>query len=55
MFLRIFVQARLGGGYNNDNPRGQIALLAGKSTSLGAVWLSLALLATGAVDITFDA
>lgn len=31
MFLRIFVQARLGGEYDNDDPRGQIALLAGKS------------------------
>lgn len=33
MFLRIFVQASLGGkrGYDNDNPRRQISLLLGKS------------------------
>ena len=33
MFLRIFVQAKLGGrrGYDNDDTRGQIARLLGKS------------------------
>eukprot|EP00939_MAST-03C_sp_MAST-3C-sp1_P002722 g2722.t1 len=33
MFLRIFVQAKLGGkqGYDNDNPRAQISNLLGKS------------------------
>mmetsp|Transcript_87838 Transcript_87838/g.284350 ORF Transcript_87838/g.284350 Transcript_87838/m.284350 type:complete len:168 (-) Transcript_87838:98-601(-) len=31
MFLRLFVQAQLGGGYDNEDPRGQIARLSGKS------------------------